>query len=30
VPEAPRSLDPAVIDAERSTWIDEWTELVLG
>ncbi len=30
VPDTPRSLDPAVIDAERSTWIDEWTELVLG
>jgi thiamine transport system substrate-binding protein len=30
VPEVSRTLDPAVIDAERSTWIDEWTELVLG
>ena len=30
VPATSRSLDPAVIDAERSTWIDEWTELVLG
>jgi thiamine transport system substrate-binding protein len=30
VPAASRTLDPAVIDAERSTWIDEWTELVLG
>ena len=30
VPEISRSIDPAVIDAERSTWIDEWTELVLG
>lgn len=30
VPAASRSIDPAVIDAERSTWIDEWTELVLG
>ena len=30
VPDASRSLDPALIDAERSTWIDEWTELVLG
>jgi len=29
-PETPRSLDPAVIDANRSIWIDEWTELVLG
>lgn len=30
VPEISRSIDPAVVDAERSTWIDEWTELVLG
>ncbi len=30
VPDAPRSLDPAVIDANRSIWIDEWTELMLG
>jgi thiamine transport system substrate-binding protein len=30
VPDVSRALDPAVIDAERSTWIDEWTELVLG
>jgi thiamine transport system substrate-binding protein len=30
VPDTSRTLDPAVIDAERSTWIDEWTELVLG
>jgi thiamine transport system substrate-binding protein len=30
VPETSRSLDPDVIDAERSTWIDQWTELVLG
>jgi thiamine transport system substrate-binding protein len=30
VPATPRSLDPAVLDAERATWIDEWTELVLG
>ena len=30
VPDAPRSLDPAVIDANRAIWIDEWTELVLG
>ncbi|HSL74106.1 MAG TPA: thiamine ABC transporter substrate-binding protein [Ilumatobacteraceae bacterium] len=30
IPEASRSLDPAVIDANRSTLIDEWTELVLG
>ena len=30
VPDTSRTLDPALIDAERSTWIDEWTELVLG
>lgn len=30
VPETSRSLDPALIDAERATWIDEWTDLVLG
>jgi thiamine transport system substrate-binding protein len=30
VPEVSRSLDPVLVDAERSTWIDEWTELVLG
>ncbi|HUS42977.1 MAG TPA: thiamine ABC transporter substrate-binding protein [Ilumatobacteraceae bacterium] len=30
VPETSRTLDPTLIDAERSTWIDEWTELVLG
>jgi thiamine transport system substrate-binding protein len=29
-PQTPRSLDPAVIDANRAIWIDEWTELVLG
>ena len=30
IPEQSRTLDPAVIDANRATWIDEWTELVLG
>jgi thiamine transport system substrate-binding protein len=30
VPETSRSIDPSVIDANRSIWIDEWTELVLG
>ena len=30
VPSESRSLDPQVIDENRSTWIDEWTELVLG
>ncbi len=29
-PAEPRTLDPDVIDENRSTWIDEWTELVLG
>jgi thiamine transport system substrate-binding protein len=29
-PEQPRSVDPAVIAANRDTWIDEWTRLVLG
>lgn len=30
VPDGARTLDPALIDAERATWIDEWTSLVLG
>ncbi|MGH9132983.1 MAG: thiamine ABC transporter substrate-binding protein [Ilumatobacteraceae bacterium] len=30
VPDAPYTLDPDEIEANRSTWIDEWTELVLG
>ena len=30
IPEAPRSLDPALIDEHRETWIDEWTGVVLG
>lgn len=30
VPVEPRTLDPAQIDANRSSWIDEWTELVIG
>jgi len=30
IAEQSRTLDPAVIDANRSIWIDEWTELVLG
>lgn len=29
-PDEPRTLDPDVIDGNRATWIDEWTELVLG
>jgi thiamine transport system substrate-binding protein len=30
VPVEPRTLDPAQIESNRSEWIDEWTELVLG
>ena len=30
VPERPLTLDPADIEANRSTWIDEWTEIVLA
>jgi thiamine transport system substrate-binding protein len=30
IPAEPRTVDPAEIDANRSTWIDEWTELVIG
>jgi thiamine transport system substrate-binding protein len=29
VPTAPVTLDPAVIDADREAWIDEWTDIVL-
>jgi thiamine transport system substrate-binding protein len=29
-PESPRTLDPTLIDANRSAWIDEWTGIVLG
>lgn len=29
VPEAPLALDPALIDAKREAWIDEWTDIVL-
>jgi thiamine transport system substrate-binding protein len=29
VPEAPLSLDPALIQANRERWIEEWTQLVL-
>jgi thiamine transport system substrate-binding protein len=30
VPDDPRSVDPALIDANRAKWIDQWTDLVLG
>ncbi len=30
VPATSRTLDPALIDANRATWIDEWTSVVLG
>jgi thiamine transport system substrate-binding protein len=30
IPADPYTVDPAEIDANRSTWIDEWTELVIG
>jgi len=29
VPASPVTLDPAVIDANREDWIDEWTDIVL-
>ena len=30
IPENSREIDPAVIDQNRETWIDEWTDLVIG
>lgn len=30
IPDSPLSLDPSRIDAERATWIDEWTTIVTG
>ncbi|MFT7326774.1 MAG: hypothetical protein ACI88S_001197, partial [Ilumatobacter sp.] len=30
VPETSRTLDPDLIDENRSDWIDEWSTLVLG
>lgn len=30
VPDAPRSMDPATIDARRADWIDEWTDIVVN
>ena len=30
VPDDPYELDPTDIDENRATWIDEWTELVIG
>jgi len=30
IPETSRELEPSAIDANRETWIDEWTDLVIG
>jgi len=30
IPEVSREIEPGTIDANRETWIDEWTDLVLG
>ncbi|WP_420451015.1 thiamine ABC transporter substrate-binding protein [Ilumatobacter sp.] len=30
IPDSSRGLDPAEVDANRETWIDEWTDLVVG
>lgn len=30
IPETSRSVDPDAVDANRSAWLDEWTDLVLG
>jgi len=30
VPAAPASIDPAAIEANRDTWIKDWTKIVLG
>ena len=30
IPETSRALDPPVVDANRESWIDEWTSLVIG
>ena len=30
IPDAPLTLDPATIDANRAEWIDRWTEIVTG
>lgn len=30
IPDDPLSLDPAAIDANRATWIDEWSTIVTG
>ncbi len=30
IPEDPRSLDPALVEARRAAWIDEWSALVLA
>jgi thiamine transport system substrate-binding protein len=30
IPDNSRRLDPAAVDANRSEWIDQWTDLVIG
>ena len=30
IPDTSRELDPSTIDANRETWIDAWTDLVIG
>jgi thiamine transport system substrate-binding protein len=30
MPSSPLTVDPAVIDENRSAWIDQWTDIVLG
>ncbi len=30
IPASPISLDPALVEANRERWIEEWSELVLG
>jgi thiamine transport system substrate-binding protein len=30
IPETSREIEPSTIDSNRETWIDEWTDLVIG